>query len=304
MKMNATTSAFTLVELLAGLIISALLMSVTTNLFFQLSATLKRIDTIADLDQNSVIALHQISKDLEGAYMPALRVPVQKDEKTTSTSEQQPKPVEKAFFAAEKDKHFNLLTFVTTSPLTRFVAPVAGAMPKPQLVRVTYQLQEQKEKKGKEALYTLLRTEGDLVIDPKKKLRPLAVATNLKLCAFEFKYTTTVDVKPGQTTKSQSMWLSDAAFEPNAKLPPFPELVQLKLVLWDNTLERERGYEFLIPIPCYQQAIQVQKPPKQTEQQQMKQAQQQQSGQKKRPPFKFGFRINPSFMERYVGKRA
>jgi prepilin-type N-terminal cleavage/methylation domain-containing protein len=302
--MPRSSSGFTLIELLAGLVISALLIVTITNLFYQLSLTVKSVETIADLDQNSVIALHQISKDLGGAYMPALRAPVQKDEKTTSTAQEQQKPVEKAFFATEKDKRFNLLTFITTSPLTRFVAPVAGAMPKPQLVRVMYQLQEQKEKKGKEALYTLLRTEGDLVIDPKKKLRPLAVVTNLKLCAFEFKYTTTVDVKPGQTMKSQPVWSSDAAFEPNAKLPPFPELVQLKLILWDNALERERSYEFLIPISCYQQAIQVQKPPKQTEQQQMKQAQQQQGGQGKRPPFRFGFRINPSFMERYVGKRA
>jgi len=293
---------FTLIELLAGLVISALLIISVSNLFYQLNMTVRSVETTVDLDQASVITLHQVSHDLEAAYMPALRTPVEKEEKTTGTGTPG-KPIERAFFASEKDKRFDQLTFITTSPLTRFVAPVANVLPKPQLVRVTYQLQERKEKKGKEAIYELLRSEGELVQDPKKKPRPLVVASNIKQCSFAFQYTTTVDVKPGQTQKSFMTWSSDAAFEQNAQLPPFPESVQFKVVLWDNSLETERGYELLIPIACYQQAILVQKPPKQTEQQQMKQSQQQQRGPGK-PPFKMSFRVNPEIMEKYFGKRS
>src|SRR5258708_36770491 len=98
----------TLRELLAGLVIGALIIGVTTNIFYQLNRTLKSIETTADLDQTSVVTLHQIFYDLQGAYMPALRVPPKVEGPLPAGTEQpKPKPVEKAFFATEKNKKFN-----------------------------------------------------------------------------------------------------------------------------------------------------------------------------------------------------
>jgi hypothetical protein len=301
-----------LLELVVGLLISTMIMGVLGNLFTSSTRSVRRVEITSDIDQNSVVLLHQLSHDLSGAMMPALRVAVQPDGKPTSTdaSAQKGKPIAQAFASTEKNKRFDGLTFVTTNPRTRLVPPIPQAVVKQQLVRVTYQLQENKEKHGTESVYSLFRSETtDLVPEPvtaqsqsKAKPQQLLIANNIKQFALSFKYTLTADKQPPEV-KTQTAWLSDTAFEPNSQQPPLPVAVQIKAQLWDSSFANERTYDYLMLIPCYEQAIEVKKPQSPQQQQQAPAPQQPQKPQGP-PRMKVGFRPRPTFLDKYFGRPA
>lgn len=238
------TRGVTLIELMVGLALSALIGSALFTTFFQSTRTLRVVEEYAELDVGLSVALHQLEKDCAGACVLMYEKTLEEPEPQAEAG-QEKKQEKKSFFAKSKNKQLEYVTFITTNPRSRYGAPLPTAVPKPSLVRVAYKLIEHKDRKN---AFMLVRQESTN-LDPalflkkdEKSPRALTLIDTVKECMLEFMYR---DETKDNELQTVNQWGIEQQEE---KVPPLPFMVKLRLTLWDARFAVTRSIEYLMPI--------------------------------------------------------
>lgn len=226
---------FTLIELMLGFGISALLMTLLFQNFSVINRVVRRADDLIDVDMISATLYNQLERDLSGAcVLPQKQASSQ--EKTNAENKK-----EDPFVAKTKDGMFELLTFMTVNPLQ--VYPFAkNVKPQPRVARVAYILEPQGSKKNR---YTLVRKESTENLEYKdfKSIRGFELARNIVGFKVTFRYTQESNSADAQT-KRQKVEQWPMPDKEGKKPPAMPEYVTIKVTLTDERGMREQTFTF------------------------------------------------------------
>ncbi len=170
----------------------------------------------------------------------------------------------------------NQLSFITTNPLQVYWTAKTGSA-KPRIARVLYAL---KEEKGMPKSYSLIRRESpNLEFDPiakggKEGPQEYVLAEGIKSLTAEYTYyvpekkeekkkTAEQTEKPAQAetpkkeakkkeVKKAAEWMpaqGEREKEEQPQLPLAPQLIELKISLWDTQKKRSTPFSFKIRVP-------------------------------------------------------
>jgi type II secretory pathway component PulJ len=238
--------AFTLLEVVIGTLLSALLATALFNSFWQSNRTLMLVDDYTDFDTTQALLVTQLERDLLGTVF---LVEYKEDKK----KQKKIMPLEKSFYATNNDNRFELLTFITTNPL------LTASGEKPRLVRIIYRLKEDKEHKGS---FILTRQEStDLDFDALEKKRPRELVVTHKLVSLSLDFNYTVSSQPEGITevKTLTQWNSDEqAKSSQERKPLLPAAVHLHATVTDGGYVRNHSFVYTIPVITADYAEQAQ----------------------------------------------
>jgi type II secretory pathway pseudopilin PulG len=288
---------FILIELLVSLLIASFLSIGMMNSLAMVFKTNEAMDSLMDISAGAMRMQQQLERDLSGVMIStslmatktdAQKAPVPGDKLGQKTAMAEPKketaePAKKnhLFFATQKDKNTEVLTFITTNPLASFWSDKAGQA-QSRIVRVVYRLELDKDN---QPLFRLMRQEGmDLDFQyyesgAKKQIKALEVASGIKAFALSFMVedkpadkektgsdkvipgaaktpsaTVTDGVEPKKTItyKTLDEWRGEESKDQKAdnKMPKIPRFVRLKLTLMDAKKKREENFEYIFSCPC------------------------------------------------------
>lgn len=254
------------------------------------------IDGIIDISAASVRLQQQLERDLSGVTIPmSWMVTESSAQKSLAQGAKSgPQPVAEPkkevageqnknrfiFFATQKDKNTDVLTFITTNPLASFWSDSGAGKAKSRLARVVYRLESDKDNP---LLFKLMRQEGmDLDFKnyesgAKKVIRPLEVTRGIKDFSLRFMVEDEPEKKeevskiastPGKGSvapvkdsveqrktikyKTLDEWRDEEKKDEKERKKEFkiPRFVQLKLTLIDTKKNREEEFEYIFPIAC------------------------------------------------------
>lgn len=290
---------FTLIEVLIAIAISAFMTTILFTALYQINSSVNVTASLMTVNEKAARLQQLFERDLSGATtLLDNELPKAKDKELTPTStgdkqdrdKKEEKPTEKKekhiikkiFNSINKGNQLGTLTFISNNPLLGFWATKAGShevgKPKPFLVRITYQLEEDPKAPGS---YILMRQESVPLDYEKRSGRSYEVLDGIK--SLSFKYTAkTVKTdeakeeqaespKPGVQgtekepqkkpetkarkktevtyTSNLTTWNSDEKTdevakkeEPKEKRLPIPVFVDIEVVLWDDVQQREFKY--------------------------------------------------------------
>jgi len=175
---------FTLIELMLGILITAILGSILYNCLTQSQRALSIVERITETSMRTIIAQRQLTRDISGAYIPlSILEPPKKQEKgegapATPEKKEVPKkeaaPAEKkaapataeekeelkkllatAFNGTTEQEQFKQLLFITMNPLDIYWSTTSGRA-KTRDEKVTYSLEP--DQTTKKPSYKLMRT--------------------------------------------------------------------------------------------------------------------------------------------------
>lgn len=195
-------------------------------------------------------------------------------------SEKKPKkPLEKIFYSTNKEGNLEQVSFITTNPMQVYWTAKTGSA-KPRIARVQYVL---KEEKGTPKSYSLIRKEsGNLEFEPITKAQEQVLAEGIKSLTVEYTYYVPESPeKPKESkqeeaakkesaakakepkkreTKKTVEWIpqertlrepqGERGREEPSQLPLTPQIVELKISLWDAQKKRSTPFTFKIRIPA------------------------------------------------------
>ncbi len=257
-------AGFTLIELIASLALTGMLMSLLFSSFFLTNRSISIAEPLIEADVRCALIHNQLVKELEGVF-----IPVQAELKKTGSSvvassleKNQPKPLDKIFYSTNKNNRLEILSFITNNPLKIYYDEKSGT-PKPAVVRVVYRLIETKDKN-----YTLLRQESSTLefeafeVKASKPIRSYEVANNIKNITMEYAFGKKSDAKKesidqtasgGGEIVRTSEWHFDEwrKKDPKTSMPRVPQFVTMKMVLWDAQLVHENIFDIMIEIPTF-----------------------------------------------------
>lgn len=274
---------YSLLEVTIGILLASLL---AVSLFQSVGSTTQTVqlaDEVMDLDLRTAIFHHQFQKDTVGIFVPekpglsaglSAGAPAQeegpkpKQEVQEKKPSQPPKKIEfpkKLFYSTNKNNQLEQFTFITTNPVQVY-SKVKNTQVSPRMVRIVYSLEPDPDHKGSFILY---RQESDtLELDAlkSKTIRSYELLGNIKSFALEFSYPVKKEPKkddpkaapsvatPIQIEKivKQPDWPYATAKEAQEKkAPPYPQLITVKLTLWDDTFKDARSFIFSYPIASF-----------------------------------------------------
>jgi len=222
--MKCTTFGFMLLELIVATLIASLLSAVLLTALSQSTRVQSSVDNTINISERIGIVVGQLEKDLAGAFVPTQAE--KKDEKSATASpeektsdtqktpakntesqqkagqKKEAKPIEKIFYATNKDGMLDTLTFVTNNPLVVFVGKDVGTV-KPKMVRVQYTLKPDPE--NKESFILFRQESNELDLAEYKNVRPYEVIGGIKKLSVS--YTARLEKKE----ESSSAKASDSA---------------------------------------------------------------------------------------------
>jgi type II secretory pathway component PulJ len=194
--------------------------------------------------------------------------PTAQAEQTNPKASSEKTSIEKIFFSKNKGANLETLTFITNNPMPVYWNDKAGKA-QPKIVRVVYRLQPDPVRRGS---FILLRQEGDDLqyasYDPglpteKQKFRLYEVVDGVKNFSAVYYYVPLEKkepTNPGQKPSEQKKpvkkelktvkeWLQQKEdIGQQAGRPEIPRYVEIKVVLWDTTYQRDSEWKFTIPI--------------------------------------------------------
>jgi prepilin-type N-terminal cleavage/methylation domain-containing protein len=201
----------------------------------------------------------------------------EEDKKETEGEKKPKKPLEKIFYSSNKESALNQLSFLTTNPLQVYWTAKTGSA-KPRIARILYEL---KEEKGTPKSYSLIRKESpNLEFDQitktgKEGPQEYVLAEGIKSLTAEYTYYVPekkVDQKklaeqkakgeqaeaPKEAKKKEikktNQWVvqekKEGKEEEGSQLPLAPQLVELKIALWDNQKKRSVPFIFKFRVPA------------------------------------------------------
>lgn len=284
--MMTRNSGSILVELIIATAISAMLSIMLFNALGQFNRGIFMTNDIIGRDDRVMLFFKQFERDVSGVFVPNIakkeetpalpQSPAGKQ--TPETQGQQPQsatpvkkikiePLEDAFYSEMGEKQLKLLSFVTNNPMITYAA-------KPRLARVIYSLEVEADKKNS---YRLMREESpDIFFKPqeqKKSSQKFMLIDGIKELSLEFVTTVTQAVegeKNAQQTPAPQPGKQAPGVQKSANPEPqkkeitvkewpskeldakgsarVPDLVMVRLVIWDNRYKREFVITYRIPI--------------------------------------------------------
>jgi len=257
---------FTLLELLAALAITSVVITLLFNSLFQTTQIVDRSDNLININTRAILVQHQLEKDLMGTFLPVQSFKEKEEEKKPEKKES--KKLTKVFYGINRGPILDILTFITNNPMSAYWGKQTGKA-KPKIARIVYRLVKDKEIKES---YTLLRQEDSnlefnsygLGIGP-KEIRSYALADGIKELSVNYK----VILEPEEKKEKQEDKKTTAAKAPTAKkeikfktldqwnmekeMPKdikrrIPNVVDVKISFWDDKGQRDVPFEFSIHI--------------------------------------------------------
>jgi len=237
---------FILIELLIATLIAGMISILLLTALQQTNKFQSVIDNNIDIYTRAIIFHHQFEKDITGAFIPiqAYKQPVSSEKK------QKELPIDHIFYSVNRDKKFDILTFITTNPLVVYWGVKIGSL-KPRVARVVYQLQSEDEKKPS---YILLRQEGNKLSFASYKKSNLQAPRSYQIINgikdLSITYTVTEEQqeidKKQPSYKTVREWNWPQKNQTNKKEePPLPQFITVNLVLWDNDYKRDKSFTFI-----------------------------------------------------------
>ncbi len=273
MKHKSLRSGFLLLELVMGLLISTILISLAFAIYQQITKSVTKIRMTTSDDTQYMVLHDRLQQDLLGMsiewFMPlknerSKSVPLQHDdekgdasqeksdsfqEKSRASKTDQEQDVQKklqqdlCFYATKQgqDQNLELFSCMTTSALKTY-----GFEPKPR-VRVVYSLKKNKE--NAQDFFTLYRTEiAEQDVDPEQwavKGKGYALVESLKSCKVRYGFIEQADAKKtkdlvtADDKKPKLVWLEQWHSKQEVKKPLIPEFLQIDLVFVHTKNEQE-----------------------------------------------------------------
>jgi len=283
---------FMLIELIIATLVASMVAGILLTALAQGTRFQAAVDNVISSSLRIGIATNQLEKDLMGAFVPRQaelsdknatqeeddeetpvvaddkKNPSKKSENASSDKKDQkkekPKPLEKIFYATNKDGHFDTLTFITNNPLVVFVGKDVGVV-KPKIARVTYSLKPESDNEQSYALYRQESNELDLA--QYKNVRSYEVISGIK--SLSITYTARIEKqqekqksadaqsqekpKISYEYKTSKDWVSERKKEGDKEqeqeFPRIPHSIEIKLILWDNKQQQENEYTLCYEIP-------------------------------------------------------
>ncbi len=278
-------SGFTLIELLIATFIASILGVLLFSALYQVNRFVPVVDNTTGTYEKAALINAQFERDLSGVTAPnefyyrqpeaekkkkdeeKKKAEAEKKEKesadTKATADEEgekkpKKPFEKVFYSTNKEGLLNQLSFITTNPLQVYWSAKSGSA-KPRIARVLYLL---KEDKGTPKSYSLVRRESsNLEFDPiakggKEGPQEYILADGIKSLTAEYTYyvleknekkEATSESKKKEVKKTLE-WIPQDKKEGKEQLPLAPQLVELKLALWDAQRKRSTPFTFKIHV--------------------------------------------------------
>jgi hypothetical protein len=283
---------FMLIELIIATLIASMVAGILLTALNQSSRFQMFIDDTVDMSMRIGVVANQLEKDLMGAFIPVqaeltekkeeeaqdeeaegaeqtiIQAPDEKksekqpDEKKTAKKEKQ-KPLEKIFYATNKEGNVDLLTFITNNPLVVYVGKDVGVV-KPRIVRVQYSL---KPEADTEDSYILQRQESnELDLNQWKNIRSYEVIGGIK--SFSATYTARIESSSAKASedsrkaseskekikyeyKTLKDWVSERKKEgeKEQEFPRIPYNIEFKMELWNKQNTREKEFTVVCEIP-------------------------------------------------------
>lgn len=240
------SSGFTLIELIFGLLISALLVTMLYTCLYQLQRAARVSDNILSVDMRILTLKNQLSRDLAGAFMPQ------------ANSEEQ-----KYFFGESDHGSLKLLTFITVNPLRTAIET------NPKLVRVRYLVTsvpeytdtfkiERAESNGL-AYSALSEVKSYTVIDEIKSLKITYFMPEDKPEDKSDKTDGTKNSKSGKTISDKLELLKINLIAKQAgEFKNLPAYIKFNIELWDSQNHvGTTSYELALPVYTYKQIVQA-----------------------------------------------
>jgi len=237
---------FILIELLIATLIAGMISILLLTALQQTNKFQSVIDNNIDIYTRATIFHHQLEKDIMGAF-----VPIQAYKQSTSNEKTDKKPpLDHIFYSANRDKKFDILTFITTNPLVVYWG-VKTSSTKPRIARVVYRLLSEDKKKSS---YKLLRQEGsELFFTHYKKNNPKAPRSYQLINGIkDLSITYTIVEEQQEIDKKQLLykkvneWNWPQKDQLNKKeKPPLPQFITVNLVLWDNDYKHDVSFTFV-----------------------------------------------------------
>ncbi len=247
------SSGFTLIELIFGILISALLVTMLYTCLYQLQRAARISDNILSVDMRILTLKNQLSRDLAGAFMPK------------ATGDDQ-----KYFFGESDRGNLKLLTFISLNPLRTAIET------NPKMVRVRYQVSSVAEQSE---MFKIQRAESSgleyikladarnyTVIDEIKSLKVTYFMPEEKPEKSD-KSAKTDGVKNSKTSKAGKT-ISDKSellkvnfvAKQAGEFKNLPAYIKFNIELWDNQNHiSTTSYELDLPVYTYKQIIKVKK---------------------------------------------
>lgn len=164
-------SGFVLLEIIISIALGSLVMAGLFSSFFQINKAYKSVDDVAGIDTKASLLQYQMDRDISGVSVPFILTSMKEtsseskeqaifDEKNKGVQVEQKKeeieaiPMEKSFYATAQGENLNLLSFVSSNPLSVYDKA------KPRIVRITYQLIPEENIDKEISSYRLLRSES------------------------------------------------------------------------------------------------------------------------------------------------
>ncbi|MDR3550558.1 MAG: hypothetical protein P4L31_04035 [Candidatus Babeliales bacterium] len=289
-------SGFMLIEVMIATLIATIIAAALFVVLDQINRATVVTQNYADIYAKAAIVNKQFERDLAGFFLPlasqkditekksevpkdkpsAANQPDDKNKKQVEPekkSDEKPiKKITKVFYAKNKDKNLELLTFITNNPMQVYWSDKSGKA-KPRAARVVYRLMPDKEFKNS---FVLSRQEGSgLYFDSYNKQdksgsRQFEMIDGIKSFAIEYavEKPSPSDDKASEKKDEQvkpkdyimkKEWKDEQAKEENAassddkktekkEKKQFPEFVVIKMALWDDQKKRDTQFEFRIPL--------------------------------------------------------
>ena len=280
---------FMLIELIVSTLIASMVAGILLTALAQGTRFQTAVDNTVDTSLRIGIVSNQLEKDLMGAFVPTQAETIKKEEGEDQDEEapaaetnkpdakkpdekksdekkgekkEKPKPIEKIFYATNKEGNLDTLTFITNNPLVVFVGKDVGVV-KPKIVRVQYTLKPEADKPHSYALHRQESNELDLA--QYKNVRSYEVIGGIK--SLSINYTARVEkkleaAKAAEAQKEQKKsyeyktskdWVSERKKEGDKdkeqEFPRIPYSVEIKIELWDRQDKQEKEFTVVCEIP-------------------------------------------------------
>ena len=252
---------FSVLEMIIGIMISAMLMTASLTIYNQISKGAVTIQRMTHTDTQIMILHNRLVADLQGLiplwftkelYEKLKKSEQDKDAKEISTSNKASNQKQNNFlYAQSNNNQFDILTFITTNALQ-----VYGDQPT-RTVRVVYTLQPDGD------TFKLMRKEENIIsenfnLENLKSGKFNQIAHKITKCMIEYGFIETDNKKAGEAKDAQkpfefkfvSKWggATESNTEEN-KTPTLPDILKLTISIQENIDQDPRKFELFCTIP-------------------------------------------------------
>jgi prepilin-type N-terminal cleavage/methylation domain-containing protein len=220
-------NGFSLIEVVIGIAISSIISIILFQSFSQTYKTIKTIDNMIFMDRRVCVLQNQLDKDITTIFIP---------------EQLNHEKLERYFYSQNNQKQLKEFTFITTNVLQVYQSA------SPRIVRVTYQLRENKKDSNE---YSLFRKEStNLVFGAEKDAIEYELTDYIKDFSIEFGQIEVSKAKGNAQEQKPEIkivkeWTPKEPDLKSGETYKIPKFVLIKISLWDGALHKtSQSFEF------------------------------------------------------------